>query len=526
MKYLEFKIAVLERTGLDERAFRESGSEIYIAANLENFHGICLLLHSILSSPVMLYFAEDNVKTSGVYTLRCGFLGKKIQRWVFVVVDIPKDNLNFPAISKDIVSAQLFEREIKEMFGLIPAGSPDVRRLRLHDEVWPDGYFPLRKEFVKPEKTNNTGKYYVFDRIEGEGVFEVPVGPVHAGIIGPGHFRFSVAGEPIINLELRLGFAHRGAEKLFEGKSAKEAQIFSECISGDAAFAHSLAFSLAVEQAAGIDVKENVKINRAIGLELERIYNHINDIGGMAIDVAFSYSSTLASIVKENILRLNEKLSKHRYLKGSNGVGQCALIKDKESRVCLLEVLSGAKTDIDLLKNILFSSVSFMDKVDTTGTLHRKTAEDFGVTGLAGRASGLELDLRRVFPGIYEKTSFEIIRGDKGDVLSRLNVRFNELAVALRVITELSGQINFSGKEDSPEAIIISGTGLGAVEGWRGPIIYWVKIGKEGKIERCKIVDASFNNWQALSCCVHGNIIPDFPVCNKSFDFSYSGGDL
>lgn len=526
MKHLEFKRIFLERTGFSESLFREAGNEIYITANSGNFHDVCLLLHGSLSSPVLLYFAEDNTEQKGVYTIYCGFLGKKIERWVFAVLDIPKDNPVFPAISNDVVSAQLFEREIKEMFGLIPTGSPDARRLRLHDEVWPDGFYPLRKKFARPVKVHDTGKDYVFDGIEGEGVFEVPVGPVHAGIIGPGHFRFSVAGEPIINLELRLGFTHRGVEKLFENKNTEEALKLAECVSGDAAFAHGLAFCLAAEKAAGITVTENTKMNRAIGLELERIYNHVNDIGGMAVDVAFSYSSALASIIKENILRLNERLSNHRYLKGVNGIGRCSLLKDDTNKANLLDNLQRVKEDAKLLKNILYSGVSFMDRVDTTGTVHRKTAEDYGITGLAARASGIELDLRQIFPEAYENTSFEIVKGEKGDVLSRLNLRFEEIEISLRVISELVEKVKMDEKTEMLPLINREGIGLGAVEGWRGPVLYWVKLNKDGAVERCKVVDASFNNWQALALCVHGNIIPDFPVCNKSFDLSYPGGDL
>ena len=526
MQYPEFLKLLFEKTGIQERAIRENGNEIYIAATAGNFRELCLLLHTGFSSPVMLYFAEDNIELRGAYTLYCGFLGKKIKKWIFAVLDIPKESSSFPGISKDVVSAQLFEREIKEMFGLTPAGSPDTRRLRLHDEIWPEGFYPLRKEFIGPVARQSTGKEYIFDRIEGEGVFEVPVGPVHAGIIGPGHFRFSVAGEPIINLELRLGFAHRGAEKLFEGKPAADALRLAECVAGDAAFAHSLAFSLAVEKAAGLEVNEETGINRALCLELERLYNHAGSIGGMAVDVAFSYPSALAAIIKENILRLNERLCKHRYLKGVNGIGCCELIKDKEAGRYFRENLGKIEEDIKLMKKILYSSVSFMDRVDTTGIVHKKTAEDFGVTGLAARAAGIDLDLRSIFPGAYKNTSFEMIKSEKGDALSRLNVRFGEAEVSLRVLGELINKIALNGQICGPVTVKKAGSGLGFAEGWRGPVIYWVNLNKNGVIERCKIVDASFNNWQALALCAPGNIIPDFPVCNKSFDLSYAGGDL
>jgi len=526
VNYKEFQKIFIEKSGFAAELISEAGDEVYIKTNSENYPGTCLLLHKELASPVMIYFAEDNRKKSDVFTLYCGFLGKQIKKWVFAVLDVPKDTPEFPSISKEIVSAQLFEREIREMFGLIPSGSPDERRLRLHEEVWPEGYYPLRKDFVKPEKIGNTGREYCFDKIEGEGVFEVPVGPVHAGIIGPGHFRFSVAGEPIINLELRLGFTHRGAEKLFEGRTVKDSLKLAECVSGDSAFAHGLAFSLAVEKASGVMVSERTKLNRGICLELERIYNHVNDIGGMAVDVAFSYPQALASVIKENILRLNEKLTGHRYLKGVNSFGSCGFSFEPAIQKEAYEVLRQAENDILVLKEMLFASVSFMDRVDTTGLLHRNTAEDFGITGVAARAAGIKADLRTIFPGVYMKSSFMLARQAKGDVLARLLVRFDEIAVSLRIINEFMQFLAESNKEDVNSSVEKEGTGLGCCEGFRGPVIYWVKLNSEGKVERCKIVDASFNNWQALSYCVLGNIVPDFPLCNKSFDLSYSGGDL
>ena len=179
--------------------------------------------------------------------------------------------------------------------------------MNLHNEVWPEGNFPLRKDFKKVMSGNLSE--YKFNKVEGGGIFEVPVGPVHAGIIGPGHFRFSAAGEPIVNLEIRLGFTHRGVEKLFEGKSCFEALGFSECISGDAAFAYSSALALAAEKISGISISPKAACLRGIFLELERMYNHVNDIGGMALDVGFSFPAAYASIIKEAILQLNSSLT-------------------------------------------------------------------------------------------------------------------------------------------------------------------------------------------------------------------------
>jgi Ni,Fe-hydrogenase III large subunit/Ni,Fe-hydrogenase III component G len=500
--------------------------EIHIGASPENFNSACMGLHRSLKSPVMMMFAEDDRAARGVFVIRCVFMDIKNRKWHFVNMDIDKDAPRFNSLAKDIYSASLFEREIKEMFGIEPAGNPDLRRLHLHDEVWPDGNYPLRKDFTFSEGDNARADYK-FRKIEGEGVFEVPVGPVHAGIIGPGHFRFSVAGEPIINMETRLGFTHRGVEKLFEGKNAAEGLILAEHVSGDSVVAHSMAFSKAVEKIYGAAVPDHVLAQRVIFLELERMYNHAADIGGIAIDVGFSFPSMYASLIKESILALNHKISKSRYAKGFNRIGGTAFMLSEEDRASLKASLGKITKDLEELKKMLFSSVSFMDRVDSTGILKKKTAEDIGVVGLAARASGIVMDLRKDFPGIYGKVDFNLVKQVAGDVLARLNMRVEEFEESARIIEQMLLILEHCSRKKTADKIEVKGgCAIGYAEGWRGPVLYWVKLGPKGTIERCKIVDPSFHNWQALSFAVIGNIIPDFPLCNKSFDLSYSGNDL
>ncbi len=497
--------------------------EIALKVNPPDFKNTCLALHKILPSPVMMLFACDERKERGSFTLNCLFVDFRNSQWIIVSMDVSQDNLSFDTLAKNMHSASLFEREIQEMFGIEPKENPDLRRLRLHDEVWPKGSFPLRKDFKITPAENLSD--YKFARVEGEGIFEVPVGPVHAGIIGPGHFRFSVAGEPIINLELRLGFTHRGVEKIFENKFYNDVVGLSECVTGDSSFAHSLAFTQAVEKISGVTVSSQVSILRAIFLELERMYNHINDIGGIAVDVGFSYPGAFASIIKEAILQLNEKLSGNRYLRKVNAVGTVMKDMDEIKKQLLIDSLKSIKYDFNELVKILNSSVSFMDRVDTTGVLRRKTAEDLGVVGLVARASGIPTDLRRYFPGVYREAKFKMITQESGDVLARLRVRILEFEESIRLIEVFTSKLTKLGElKVSPG--IKGGSALGYAEGWRGPVLYWLEISPAGIIERCKIVDASFLNWQGLSFAVLGNIIPDFPLCNKSFDLSYSGNDL
>jgi Ni,Fe-hydrogenase III large subunit/Ni,Fe-hydrogenase III component G len=501
--------------------------EIGINVRPEDFKGACLALHKVLASPVMALFAVDEREKRGVFVISCVFLSIEKKQWVTVATDLPQEKASFDSLAKEVYSASLFEREIREMFGIEPKGNPDVRRLHLHDEVWPEGDHPLRKDFRKTA-SEKFGEYR-FNRVDGEGIFEVPVGPVHAGIIGPGHFRFSVAGEPIINLEARLGFTHRGAEKLFEGKSCFEAVRLSECVSGDSAFAHSLAFTMAAEKISGVSVSAKTSYIREVFLELERMYNHVNDIGGMAVDVGFSFPAAYASIIKEAILQVNETLSGSRYLKNVNTVGGIRAEIGPEKKKALSEAIKKIGRDFIELEKILHSSVSFMDRVDTTGILRLKTAEDFGAVGLCARASGIPMDLRSLFSAEHKEAGFVPAVEQAGDVLARLKVRISEFKESGRLIERFLEKISYGARPAVPgaaETRTKAAQALGYAEGWRGPVLYWLKTDASGSIERCKIVDPSFHNWQALTYAVLGNIIPDFPLCNKSFDLSYSGNDL
>ncbi|OGC10990.1 hypothetical protein A3K48_00395 [candidate division WOR-1 bacterium RIFOXYA12_FULL_52_29] len=492
-------------------------NEVYLEVSPADFKPACLALHKLLRSTVMLMFAEDRRSSEGTFTIRAGFIGTKQRRWFFVEQKVPGPA--FGSIAKEIYSANLFEREIKEMFGLEPEGNPDGRRLRLHDEVWSGGY-PLRKDF-ESAVSGPIGNY-PFMPVEGEGVFEVPVGPVHAGIIGPGHFRFSVAGEPIINLESRFGFTHRGVEKMLEGRDAASAAKLSECVAGDAAFSHSLAYCRGVERACGIAVPTRGDYLRGIFLELERLYNHVADVGTIALDVGFSFPAAEASVIKENLQALNAELTGSRFLKHINLPGGVSRDLDQASVKNLLAQTAAATRDFRRLREILYASVSFLDRVETTGALSKKLAEDLGVIGLAGRASGVKLDLREVFPGVYD--GLKVVFREKGDVLARLEVRLDEFEESVRQIERLAARLP-EGAIAGDEVTVGSGQALGWAESWRGPVLYWLRF-TDGKLERAKIVDPSFHNWTGLSAAVLDNIVPDFPVCNKSFNLSYAGNDL
>ncbi|MCX5694773.1 MAG: NADH-quinone oxidoreductase subunit C [Candidatus Omnitrophica bacterium] len=497
--------------------------EIFIKVSPQIFKDTALVLHKILPSPVMMLFAVDERKLGGVFTVNAVFVHLKQAQWIIVSMDIPQEDPHFDSLAKNMHSATLFEREIWEMFGIEPKGNPDLRRMNLHDEVWPPGNFPLRKDFKEMQARGLSE--FKFNKVEGVGIFEVPVGPVHAGIIGPGHFHFSVAGEPIVNLEIRLGFTHRGVEKLFEGKPCVEAIRLAECISGDNSFAYSVAFAIAAEKISGMLISEHAAYLRGIFLELERMYNHVNDIGGMATDVGFSFPAAYAALIKEAILQLNEKLTASRYLKKVNVIGGVSIDIDESKKTIIFNSLEKIKKDFEELIKILNFSVSFMDRVDATGTLIKKTAQDLGIVGLVARASGIPTDLRKYFPGVYDQAKFKMMTQEGGDVLSRLQIRFSEFTESCRLIEEFTRKLNDC-RHTQVNPVFKQASALGYTEGWRGPVLCWLKTDSNGLIQRCKIVDPSTHNWQGLSYAVLGNIIPDFPLCNKSFNLSYSGNDL
>jgi Ni,Fe-hydrogenase III large subunit/Ni,Fe-hydrogenase III component G len=498
--------------------------EVYVWVAPEDFHRTAVFLNKKLRAPVSMMFVQDRRNLSEGFAVYCVFMSAQLKKWIYVCVTLNADHPRFDSLSAVVYSASLFEREIKEMFGIEPLGSADRRQMRLHEEVWPADFYPLRKDFKQPAGPASGKLHYGFTRVEGEGIFEVPVGPVHAGIIGPGHFRFSAAGEPIINLEIRLGFTHRGVEKLFEGRS-QDAVSLAERVAGDSSVGHSSAFCMALEKINKVAVPLRARYIRAICLELERMYNHAGDIAGIALDVGFSFPAAQAAIIKENIQALNQEIFGSRFLKGVVCCGGVLQDIDDADRGLLASTLKSVKKDFEELAGILNSSVSFMDRVDTTGILKRKTAEDLGVRGLAARASGLNNDLRRDFSDIHEIARFRIGHETSGDVLARLRVRLFEFEESIRLILEFLHNLPATEIRSAPIQPQ-QGCGLGYAEGWRGPILYWIGTDASGSIDRCKIVDPSFQNWQGLAYCVLGDIIPDFPVCNKSFDLSYSGTDL
>jgi Ni,Fe-hydrogenase III large subunit len=431
----------------------------------------------------------------------------------------------FPSLAAGIPAVNWQEREVQDWFGLVAEGHPNPRRVALHDN-WPEVH-PMRKDFAIDTVLGPfEGERHVYRPTLGEGVFQIPVGPIHAGIIEPGHFNFAVAGEPILYLQLRMFYVHKGTEKRFEQLPVNHAVFLAESISGDSSFSHATAFCQAVERAADVEIPEGARRMRTILLELERIYNHVADIGAIATDVGFVIANAHASRLREMILALNEDLTGSRLLRGvicPGGMRQGW--QPEDNRKCVAALQAFAREFEDLM-GIIETSDSTRDRLERTGTLRPEKARDLGIVGVAGRASGVDRDLRRDHPyAAYGSVRIKVPVYQEGDVLRRMQVRVDEVRESVRIIEVVSRELREGTVRVAMPPLPPDRCALGAVEGWRGEILHWIRTGDGNRLERCKIKDPSLNNWPALVEAVEGNIVPDFPVINKSFNLSYSGTD-
>jgi len=424
-----------------------------------------------------------------------------------------------PSLAHLSFPASRFEREMRDLFGIVPEGHPFPRRLVLHQH-WPQGWHPMRHQAGPPPPMQADAEPFPFVRVEGPGVYEIPVGPVHAGLIEPGHFRFSVVGETILKMKARLWFVHRGVERLFQGQDPQAAVRLAECVSGDTAIAHSLAYCLAVEDACQIPVPPEAARLRALLLELERLYNHVSDIGALCNDVGFGLAQARALTLRERLLRLNAEITGHRLLRGAIQPGRTCV-----QRLPTPAELGEIRQRFDDIAALATSNTIVMDRFRGTAVLSAQDAAGIGTLGVVARASGLTLDARIAHPFTDLGSGFRPAQQAGGDVMARFTVRTDEVRTSLGLISELAGQAGAL-SATAPPVPHHGGSGLGIVEGWRGSTVHRVEVDRSGTLSRCKIVDPSFLNWPALSVALTDTIVPDFPLANKSFNLSYAGNDL
>lgn len=448
----------------------------------------------------------------------------------FIILSVSLGNsTTFSSIADLAFTASEYERRIQDLFGLIPTGHPHPQSILLH-ESFPEQLAPLRKDFDARTSSEKKQKPYSFQEVQGEGIYEVSVGPIHAGIIEPGHFRFSVAGEEIMLLEPRLGYVHKGSEKLFETLSLPDTLRLSEKLSGDSSFSHSLAFCQALESLADISVPARDRYLRVLYAELERLANHIGDIGAMMLDTGFSFGGSHGARIREKVLRLNDLLTGSRFLRDVNTLGGVTRDLDEEKKILLKENILAIKKDFFEVIAHAEASASLINRLKDTGILSEENAQKCGAEGVAGRASGIEKDLRFDLPyaAYNELTLGKKILETHGDVYARFHVRIKEVSLSIALILEVIDrlpEISLTPKKEIT-SFKKNALALGCVEGWRGPILSLVITDAQGNLTRVAPRDPSVVNWYALGFAGPGNIIPDFPLINKSFNLSYSGNDL
>lgn len=436
--------------------------------------------------------------------------------------ELPSQAAIYPAANRS-------ERHTRDMFGIQFMGHPDNRPWTRH-KAWGKHDYPLRKDFPvqgRPEDITPPDTDYAFVKSDGAGTYEIPVGPVHAGIIEPGHFRFQAVGELILNLEERLGYVHKGIEKIAEGRSPDGLAKLAGRVSGDCTVGHAWAACMAMEQAAGIDIPPRAALIRGILAERERVANHLGDIGAICNDVAFTFAQMQFTRLREDWLRSQAKVFGHRLLmdcvipggvKSDISDAACGVLK--QDIVRLRKELTDVITALDL-------NSSLEDRLYTAGFLSEQIATAYGTVGYVGRSSGQDFDVRRDAPyAPYDRVNFKVALENQGDIASRFWVRYKEIMASMKLIEQFIALLE-------PGAIVADwqipapgSVGLGMVDGWRGEIVTFVRFGAGNTISRFYPRDPSQLNWPALEKLVLDNIVPDFPVCNKSVNSSYSGNDL
>ncbi len=508
-----------------QKVLGASEKELSILAAKDSIPKIAAFLVQALEMRFLFIFASDERKDQGFFCLRYVFSYQHQDKFLIVETRVEAKDLTFPSLTSFLPQANWQEREIQDLFGLSPKGHPDPRPLVLHED-WPKGLFPLRKDFKFSGEIPRTKGDYPFDRVEGEGVFEIPVGPVHAGIIEPGHFRFSSAGESILKLEIRHFYTHKGTEKLGEGKEATQLLCLAERISGDNSLAHAAACAQALEALSEIQVPERAQFLRVIFLELERLHNHMSDIAGISLDVGFGFGASQLMRLKERLLQLNERMVGTRLLRSVIVFGGVRKDLSEVEKQFLLKEIKAIKTDFEKTIQILWQVSSFLDRIDLTGIIKQEVVEALGGVGPIARASGVDRDLRRDHPyAAYKNLLFMIPVFRDGDVESRMKVKIHEIYESFKLIHEAVEAMPEGTGRSEEKPLPPSKNAMGYVESPRGECFHWIATDKQGRISRWKIQSPSFANWPLIEYAVLENIVPDFPLINKSLNLSYSGND-
>lgn len=473
---------------------------------------------------VALWGSDERTQGNG-YVLHIALVNEA--GLICLSLPLPAGQPGYPDVSSIFPVANRMQRATYDLLGIYAHEGQDHRKWLRHG-AWHGGSFPLRKDFDAAQSLTDDADNYPFVQVEGQGVHEIAVGPVHAGTIEPGHFRFSVVGEKMLRLEERFGYTHKGIEKRFESMSLQQGARLAGRVSGDSTVAYAWAYAMAAESIAAVTPPERALWLRALFLERERIANHLGDLGYLGNDVALSFGFTQFWILKEQVLRNNGVLFGHRYLMDSIIPGGVVADLTEPGKRTLFEECSLLEREVRVLRGIYEEHAGVQDRFIGAGRIEPRLAAQLGLCGLAGRASSQAWDTRVQFPcAPYDQLDVQMATYRNGDVAARVIVRFDELFESLRLQREILARLMPGGELSLPlEKLPAHGFGAGMVEGWRGEVLVAIHTDTDGNLARVHPHDPSWQNWPTVEHAVLGNIVPDFPLINKSFNLSYSGHDL
>jgi len=474
-------------------------------------------------------WASDDRDRSRAFTVRA-LLGL-YEGLVCLELAVPEASPAYPDVADLFPCGARMQRATADLLGvraLAPDGSvPDARGWLRHG-AWRADHAPLRRDAPAAGGAGDGDARYAFVAVAGDGVHEIPVGPVHAGTIEPGHFRFSVLGERVLRLEERLGYKHKGIEKRFEQMTLAEGARLASRVSGDSTVAYAWAYAMALEAIAGCTPSPRALHLRALLLERERIANHLGDLGYLGNDCGLAFGFSQFWRLKEDLLRLNATAFGHRYLMDRVVPGGVAADVAPTEAAAMLAEADGLEAELRDLRAIYYDHAGLQDRCINCGRLQPRTAALLGVVGLAARASGHAMDAR-AHPGFAPyagELEPRVASHRNGDVAARIVVRFEELFESLRLQRRILQTLPAGGLRAPLGAAAEGALGIGWIEGWRGEVIVALEADGAGRVRRCHPHDPSWQNWPALEHAVIGNIVPDFPLINKSFNLSYAGVDL
>jgi Ni,Fe-hydrogenase III large subunit len=462
-------------------------------------------------------------------SIRISACFEKTGRYLLARTLVPRGLATLPSHTPFYPAADRPERHTRDMFGVAFSLHPDARRWTRH-QAWEETEYPLRRDFPaggRPPVQTPADHAYSFLLAQGSGVYEIPVGPVHAGIIEPGHFRFQAVGETVLRLEERLGYTHKGIEKIAEGRDAAGLARLAARVSGDSTVAHAWAACRAMEQAASLDVPPRAVWLRALMCERERVANHVGDMAGMLNDIGFGFGLYQFGRLREAWQRVSCEAFGHRFMMDCIVPGGVAVDLDGRFVTAMADEVRALRKQIGALMTIINDLPSVADRVRGAGVLRPEYARALGCLGYVGRASGVDFDVRRDAPyPPYDALTVTVPVHHYGDVNARARMRIEEIAASFDLIEALLAGLPTGAIRAGWEPPAAGAEGLGLIEGWRGEILSYVRFGADGRVARFFPRDPSWTTWPALELLLLDNIVPDFPVCNKSVNGSYSGHDL